>query len=98
MTTPFNNWFGRRGTIFVTCLISALACFWQGFVGVSLRFDDSLALVLTVIDVVAYVHCSFCPWLWNWAQVRDWYVILSYRLHLDAAICNQETTLQGHYS
>ncbi|KAL5417013.1 hypothetical protein PMIN06_002925 [Paraphaeosphaeria minitans] len=32
LTTPFNNWFGRRGTIFVTCFISALTCFWQGFV------------------------------------------------------------------
>ncbi|KAF2659379.1 putative MFS sugar transporter [Lophiostoma macrostomum CBS 122681] len=32
LTTPFNNWFGRRGTIFITCLFSALACFWQGFV------------------------------------------------------------------
>jgi sugar porter (SP) family MFS transporter len=32
LTSPFNNWFGRRGTIFVTCLFSALACFWQGFV------------------------------------------------------------------
>ncbi|KAF2447244.1 hypothetical protein P171DRAFT_430155 [Karstenula rhodostoma CBS 690.94] len=32
LTTPFNNWFGRRGTIFITCLISAVTCFWQGFV------------------------------------------------------------------
>jgi len=32
MSVPFNNWFGRRGTIFITCLFSALACFWQGFV------------------------------------------------------------------
>lgn len=32
LTTPFNNAFGRRGTIFITCLFSALACFWQGFV------------------------------------------------------------------
>ncbi|KAF2267306.1 hypothetical protein CC78DRAFT_541754 [Lojkania enalia] len=32
LTTPFNNWFGRRGTIFITCLFSAVACFWQGFV------------------------------------------------------------------
>lgn len=31
LTTPFNNWFGRRGTIFITCLFSAIACFWQGF-------------------------------------------------------------------
>ncbi len=31
LTVPFNNWFGRRGTIFITCLFSALACFWQGF-------------------------------------------------------------------
>ncbi|TKA53907.1 hypothetical protein B0A49_12203 [Cryomyces minteri] len=31
-TIPYNNWFGRRGTIFITCLFSALACFWQGFV------------------------------------------------------------------
>lgn len=32
LTIPFNNWFGRRGTIFITCTFSALACFWQGFV------------------------------------------------------------------
>jgi sugar porter (SP) family MFS transporter len=31
LTTPFNNWFGRRGTIFLTCFFSAVACFWQGF-------------------------------------------------------------------
>lgn len=31
LTIPFNNWFGRRGTIFITCMFSALACFWQGF-------------------------------------------------------------------
>ncbi|GAB7352861.1 hypothetical protein MBLNU459_g3463t1 [Dothideomycetes sp. NU459] len=31
LTIPFNNWFGRRGTIFITCLFSAFACFWQGF-------------------------------------------------------------------
>ncbi|MCJ1304815.1 hypothetical protein MMC08_007628 [Hypocenomyce scalaris] len=31
LTVPFNNWFGRRGTIFMTCCFSALACFWQGF-------------------------------------------------------------------
>lgn len=28
---PFNSLFGRRGTIFLTCLFSALACFWQAF-------------------------------------------------------------------
>jgi MFS family permease len=32
LTTPFNDWFGRRGTIFITCLFSAIACLWQGFV------------------------------------------------------------------
>lgn len=32
LTVPFNNLFGRRGTIFITCTFSALACFWQGFV------------------------------------------------------------------
>jgi MFS family permease len=31
LTIPFNNWFGRRGTIFITCFFSALACFWQAF-------------------------------------------------------------------
>jgi MFS family permease len=31
LTTPLNNWFGRRGTIWLTCFFSALACFWQGF-------------------------------------------------------------------
>ncbi|KAK3713947.1 hypothetical protein LTR37_008197 [Vermiconidia calcicola] len=34
LTIPFNNWFGRRGTIFITCLFSALACFWNGFTNV----------------------------------------------------------------
>ncbi|KAL2021543.1 hypothetical protein VTK56DRAFT_7042 [Thermocarpiscus australiensis] len=31
LTDPMNKWFGRRGTIFVSCLISASACFWQAF-------------------------------------------------------------------
>jgi hypothetical protein len=31
LTIPFNNWFGRRGTVFLTCMFSALACFWQAF-------------------------------------------------------------------
>ncbi|BDD59268.1 hypothetical protein MAP00_004488 [Monascus purpureus] len=32
LTVPFNHWFGRRGTIFLTCCFSAITCFWQGFV------------------------------------------------------------------
>lgn len=32
LTVPFNNIFGRRGTVFLCCLFSAVACFWQGFV------------------------------------------------------------------
>ncbi|CAI7607930.1 unnamed protein product [Penicillium bialowiezense] len=32
LTVPFNHWFGRRGTIFITCCLSAIACLWQGFV------------------------------------------------------------------
>jgi MFS family permease len=31
LTVPFNKVFGRRGTIFITCFFSAIACFWQGF-------------------------------------------------------------------
>lgn len=31
LTDPMNKAFGRRGTIFISCLISALACFWQAF-------------------------------------------------------------------
>lgn len=31
LTIPMNNYFGRRNTIFITCIISALACFWQAF-------------------------------------------------------------------
>jgi sugar porter (SP) family MFS transporter len=30
-TPALNKWLGRRNTVFVTCLISAVACFWQGF-------------------------------------------------------------------
>ncbi|KAB5585841.1 hypothetical protein GE09DRAFT_944904 [Coniochaeta sp. 2T2.1] len=31
LTDPMNKRFGRRGTVFISCLISALACFWQAF-------------------------------------------------------------------
>ncbi|KAK0674591.1 putative symporter [Cercophora samala] len=31
VTEPMNKRFGRRGTIFISCAISALACFWQAF-------------------------------------------------------------------
>ncbi|KAJ3950614.1 uncharacterized protein N0V96_001764 [Colletotrichum fioriniae] len=31
LTEPMNKRFGRRGTVFISCLISALACFWQAF-------------------------------------------------------------------
>ncbi|KAI1428825.1 hypothetical protein F5Y12DRAFT_799896 [Xylaria sp. FL1777] len=31
LTEPMNKKFGRRGTVFVACLISAAACFWQAF-------------------------------------------------------------------
>ncbi|KAK0548055.1 hypothetical protein OC846_004629 [Tilletia horrida] len=30
LTAPLNNWFGRRGTIFITAVFSALTCFWSG--------------------------------------------------------------------
>jgi sugar porter (SP) family MFS transporter len=31
LTDPLNRRFGRRGTIFISCAISFLACFWQAF-------------------------------------------------------------------
>ncbi|KAH8687845.1 hypothetical protein BGZ60DRAFT_439961 [Tricladium varicosporioides] len=31
LTSPLNHWFGRRGTVLLTCGISAAACFWQAF-------------------------------------------------------------------
>ncbi|KAI1260780.1 hypothetical protein F5Y18DRAFT_419923 [Xylariaceae sp. FL1019] len=31
LTEPLNNRFGRRGTVFISCLVSAAACFWQAF-------------------------------------------------------------------
>ncbi|KAI9757550.1 MAG: hypothetical protein M1815_000772 [Lichina confinis] len=31
MTVPFNHWFGRRGTIFVSCTISVVTVLWQSF-------------------------------------------------------------------
>lgn len=31
LTQPLNYMLGRRGTIFVTCLVSSLACVWQAF-------------------------------------------------------------------
>ncbi|KAI4093159.1 MAG: hypothetical protein L6R37_007426 [Teloschistes peruensis] len=31
LTDPLNRLLGRRGTIFVTCMISSLACLWQAF-------------------------------------------------------------------
>lgn len=32
LTDPLNRYFGRRGTIFITCFISSVTCLWQGFV------------------------------------------------------------------
>lgn len=31
LTEPMNKRFGRRGTVWISCLVSALACFWQAF-------------------------------------------------------------------
>ncbi|CAK7267443.1 hypothetical protein SEPCBS119000_002555 [Sporothrix epigloea] len=31
LTEPMNKRFGRKGTVFIACVISALACFWQAF-------------------------------------------------------------------
>ncbi|GAW15377.1 hypothetical protein ANO14919_047860 [Xylariales sp. No.14919] len=31
LTEPLNKKFGRRGTVFISCFISAAACFWQAF-------------------------------------------------------------------
>ncbi|KAH8174884.1 sugar transporter domain-containing protein [Sarocladium implicatum] len=31
ITEPMNKAFGRRGTVFISCTISFLACFWQAF-------------------------------------------------------------------
>lgn len=31
LTEPLNRRFGRRGTVFISCFISAAACFWQAF-------------------------------------------------------------------
>ncbi|RYP68713.1 hypothetical protein DL769_005434 [Monosporascus sp. CRB-8-3] len=31
VTEPMNKRFGRRGTVFISCLISAVTCFWQAF-------------------------------------------------------------------
>ena len=31
LTVPLNKYCGRRGTVFITCVFSALACFWQAF-------------------------------------------------------------------
>lgn len=31
LTQPLNRMLGRRGTIFVTCVVSSLACLWQAF-------------------------------------------------------------------
>lgn len=31
LTEPINKRFGRRGTVWLACLISAVACIWQGF-------------------------------------------------------------------
>ncbi|OAA67205.1 Sugar/inositol transporter [Niveomyces insectorum RCEF 264] len=31
VTEPLNRRFGRKGTVFFACVVSALACFWQAF-------------------------------------------------------------------
>lgn len=37
LTEPLNQRLGRRGTVWLACLISAVACIWQGFTS---KFDE----------------------------------------------------------
>jgi hypothetical protein len=82
LTIPFNNWFGRRGTIFLTCMFSALACFWQGFVNAWWHmFIARLALGLGIGPKSATVpiyaaECS--PPLIRGALVMQWQMWVRY--------------------
>lgn len=61
LTEPMNAKFGRRGTVFIACVISALACLWQGFTSeytvlpIYVPYDID---ILSPRYLVAYVHRS----------------------------------------
>ncbi|KAG7105780.1 Sphingosine-1-phosphate lyase like protein [Verticillium longisporum] len=51
LTAPLNNWFGRRGTIFLSCLISAAACMGQALTN---DWKTMFAVLMPLVQGVVY--------------------------------------------
>lgn len=54
MTEPMNKIFARRGTIFISCLIAAIASIWEGVANswVNLFIARFVSLDIVVTDLI----------------------------------------------
>ncbi|KAF7947046.1 uncharacterized protein EAE97_004295 [Botrytis byssoidea] len=89
LTVPFNNWWGRRGTIFVTCLVSALTCFWQAFTNTwwhmfIARFMLGIGLGAKSATVPVYA-CETSPASIRGAMAMQWQVFTAFGIMLGFA-------------
>ncbi|GAA6038856.1 hypothetical protein JCM8097_002930 [Rhodosporidiobolus ruineniae] len=78
LTSPLNKWLGRRGTIFLTALISALTCIWSGCVNsrwhlFAARFVLGLGIGPKSATVPVYA-AETAPPLIRGALVMQWQV------------------------
>ncbi|KAF7874310.1 hypothetical protein EAF04_002982 [Stromatinia cepivora] len=89
LTVPFNKWWGRRGTIFVTCMISALTCFWQAFTNTwwhmfIARFALGIGIGAKSATVPVYA-CETSPAPIRGAMAMQWQVFTAFGIMLGFA-------------
>ncbi|BGP20277.1 hypothetical protein JCM10213_001108 [Rhodosporidiobolus nylandii] len=86
LTSPLNKVFGRRGTIFITALLSALTCIWQGCVNsrwhlFASRFVLGLGIGPKSATVPVYA-AETAPPLIRGALVMQWQVWTAFGIML----------------
>ncbi|GAA5820262.1 hypothetical protein JCM3770_002444 [Rhodotorula araucariae] len=86
LTAPLNNWFGRRGAIFITATLSALTCIWSACVNsrwhlFAARFVLGLGIGPKSATVPVYA-AETAPPLIRGALVMQWQVWTAFGIML----------------